>query len=218
MNERDLIERQALSLYQIQAGIADSPPHALMAEVRAYLAQAPAKPVAWRDPAYELAAKLSRMDVIEVNGEDFLRRETVMDFVIEWRSARNKMPKAYATPPDAAAEIAAMRAANLDCMDHFNALKVDYDNQAAEIARLRQTEAALSANLADDGREIEALEAEIAALRGAQPAVPEGWRLVPKLTTPKMRAACRLSRAAMVGSQELWDSMLSAAPTPPKEK
>ena len=32
---------------------------------------------------------------------------------------------------------------------------------AAEIARLRQTEAALSANLADDGRTIEALEAAL---------------------------------------------------------
>ena len=157
----------------------------------------------------------------EPDGEVVISTGSLNDVaMIKWVS--DYRPKVgdliYATPPDAAAEIAAMRAANLDCMDHFNALKVDYDNQAAEIARLRQTEAALSANLADDGREIEALEAEIAALRGAQPAVPEGWRLVPKLTTPKMRAACRLSRAAMVGSQELWDSMLSAAPTPPKEK
>ena len=72
----------------------------------------------------------------EPDGEVVISTGSLNDVaMIKWVS--DYRPKVgdliYATPPDA----------------------------AAEIARLRQTEAALSANLADDGRTIEALEAAL---------------------------------------------------------
>jgi hypothetical protein len=128
MTERDLIQRLADELAYHSGARLDGSDDALVAEARAYLAQAPAEPVAWRDPAYALAAQLCRMNVVEVNGEDFLRRESVMDFVVQWRAARDKMPKAYVTPPGAAAEIAKLRGA-LERLRQWNMLDNCADGQ-----------------------------------------------------------------------------------------
>jgi hypothetical protein len=62
------------------------------------------KPVLWRDPAYDLTARLCAIDAVDrKHGCDLIRRETVMDFVVRWRVERDKMPTPYTAPPDTAA-------------------------------------------------------------------------------------------------------------------
>ena len=120
--------------------------HALMAEVRAYLAQPPAKPMAWMSPGGDVSRSLKYFGDMGFS---------------------NCVPL-YATPPDAAAEIAAMRAANLDCMDHFNVLKVDYDNQAAEIAKLEARLAEIMPLFVEARDALPAISVTSAKLHGVQ--------------------------------------------------